>query len=127
VKTAEIHDNAIARDVKETLRKLQAAPVRRQQPGPGLPGQVAGRRQDAHPVAGPRRQDLTARSHHPPPPARCGGVVLPTPEFAVLDDTLKTQLAAYLQRLTETVDVVATLDDREASREMRDCSTRSRR
>jgi alkyl hydroperoxide reductase subunit F len=41
-----------------------------------------------------------------------------TPEFAMLDDTLKTQLAAYLQRLTETVDVVATLDDREASREM---------
>jgi len=25
VKTAEIHDNSIARDVKETLRKLQAA------------------------------------------------------------------------------------------------------
>ena len=35
VKTAEIHDNAIARDVKETLRKLKAA-----QYVPAHPGQV---------------------------------------------------------------------------------------
>src|SRR5512145_352109 len=38
----------------------------------------------------------------------------------MLDDTLKTQLAAYLQRLTHEVDIVASLDDREASREMRE-------
>ena len=38
----------------------------------------------------------------------------------MLDDTLKTQLAAYLQRLTDTVEIVASLDEREASREMRE-------
>src|SRR5512134_1671697 len=38
----------------------------------------------------------------------------------MLDDTLKTQLAAYLQRLTGTVEIIASLDDREASREMRE-------
>jgi alkyl hydroperoxide reductase subunit AhpC len=50
IKTAEIHDNAIARDVKETLRKLQGRPVRREEPRPGVPGQVEGRREDADPV-----------------------------------------------------------------------------
>ena len=38
----------------------------------------------------------------------------------MLDDSLKTQLATYLQRLTQPVDVVASLDERAASREMRE-------
>jgi alkyl hydroperoxide reductase subunit F len=38
----------------------------------------------------------------------------------MLDDNLKTQLAAYLQRLTDTVEIVASLDEREASRELRE-------
>jgi alkyl hydroperoxide reductase subunit F len=38
----------------------------------------------------------------------------------MLDDNLKTQLAAYLQRLTDTVEIIASLDEREASREMRE-------
>jgi len=38
----------------------------------------------------------------------------------MLDDTLRFQLAAYLQRLTGTVEIVASLDEREASREMRE-------
>ena len=37
VKTAEIHDNAIARDVKETLRKLQAAQYIAAHPGEVCP------------------------------------------------------------------------------------------
>ena len=37
VKTAEIHDNAIARDVKETLRKLQAAQYIAKNPGQVCP------------------------------------------------------------------------------------------
>jgi peroxiredoxin (alkyl hydroperoxide reductase subunit C) len=37
VKTAEIHDNAIARDVKETLRKLQAAQYVAKNPGQVCP------------------------------------------------------------------------------------------
>ena len=37
VKTAEIHDNAIARDVKETLRKLQAAQYVANNPGQVCP------------------------------------------------------------------------------------------
>jgi peroxiredoxin (alkyl hydroperoxide reductase subunit C) len=37
VKTAEIHDNAIARDVKETLRKLKAAQYVAQNPGQVCP------------------------------------------------------------------------------------------
>jgi alkyl hydroperoxide reductase subunit F len=38
----------------------------------------------------------------------------------MLDDSLKTQLAGYLQRVTQPVELVASLDDREASREMRE-------
>ena len=37
VKTAEIHDNAIARDVKETLRKLKAAKYVATNPGQVCP------------------------------------------------------------------------------------------
>jgi peroxiredoxin (alkyl hydroperoxide reductase subunit C) len=37
IKTAEIHDNAIARDVKETLRKLQAAQYVAKHPGQVCP------------------------------------------------------------------------------------------
>lgn len=38
----------------------------------------------------------------------------------MLDESLKSQLAAYLQRLTHAVDIVSSLDEREASREMRE-------
>jgi alkyl hydroperoxide reductase subunit F len=38
----------------------------------------------------------------------------------MLDHSLKTQLAAYLQRVTQPVELVASLDEREASREMRE-------
>lgn len=37
IKTAEIHDNAIARDVKETLRKLKAAQFVAEHPGQVCP------------------------------------------------------------------------------------------
>jgi peroxiredoxin (alkyl hydroperoxide reductase subunit C) len=37
VKTAEVHDNAIARDVKETLRKLKAAQFVARNPGQVCP------------------------------------------------------------------------------------------
>ncbi len=38
----------------------------------------------------------------------------------MLDDTLKTQLKSYLERLTRPVELVASLDDRPASAEMRE-------
>lgn len=38
----------------------------------------------------------------------------------MLDDNLKTQLKAYLERVTHDVDLVASLDDRPASQEMRE-------
>ncbi|HSV68586.1 MAG TPA: alkyl hydroperoxide reductase subunit F [Methylibium sp.] len=38
----------------------------------------------------------------------------------MLDDSLKTQLAAYLQRLTQPVELIASLDDRPAAQEMRE-------
>jgi hypothetical protein len=62
IKTAEVHDNAIARDVKETLRKLKAAQYVASAPERSLPGQVERRRQDPGPVAGPGRQDLKPRA-----------------------------------------------------------------
>ena len=37
IRTAEIHDNAIARDVKETLRKLKAAQFVANNPGQVCP------------------------------------------------------------------------------------------
>jgi alkyl hydroperoxide reductase subunit F len=42
-----------------------------------------------------------------------------TREDAMLDDTLKTQLQAYLERLRRPVEIVAALDDGEASAQMR--------
>ena len=36
----------------------------------------------------------------------------------MLDDNLKTQLKAYLERLTQTVELVASLDDSEKSQEL---------
>ena len=38
----------------------------------------------------------------------------------MLDDTLKTQLKAYLERVLHPVELVASLDDRPASAEMRE-------
>ncbi len=38
----------------------------------------------------------------------------------MLDDSLKTQLSAYLQRVTQPVELIASLDDRPASQEMRE-------
>jgi NADH-dependent peroxiredoxin subunit F len=38
----------------------------------------------------------------------------------MLDDSLKAQLAAYLQRLTQPVEIVASLDERDASNELRE-------
>ncbi|HWH74487.1 MAG TPA: alkyl hydroperoxide reductase subunit F [Methylibium sp.] len=38
----------------------------------------------------------------------------------MLDDSLKTQLAAYLERLTQPVELIASLDERPASAEMRE-------
>jgi peroxiredoxin (alkyl hydroperoxide reductase subunit C) len=37
IKTVEVHDNAIARDVKETLRKLKAAQYVAKNPGQVCP------------------------------------------------------------------------------------------
>jgi alkyl hydroperoxide reductase subunit F len=37
----------------------------------------------------------------------------------MLDDSLKTQLATYLERVTQPIELVASLDDGDASREMR--------
>jgi NADH-dependent peroxiredoxin subunit F len=42
-----------------------------------------------------------------------------TPDSAMLDDNLKTQLAAYLQHLVQPVELVASLDEREASLDLR--------
>ncbi|MFN6961970.1 MAG: thioredoxin family protein, partial [Rhodocyclaceae bacterium] len=36
----------------------------------------------------------------------------------MLDDTIKTQLAAYLERLVEPIELVATIDDSDASRQI---------
>ena len=38
----------------------------------------------------------------------------------MLDDALKTQLAAYLERVTLPIEMVASLDDSETGREMLD-------
>ena len=38
----------------------------------------------------------------------------------MLDATLKTQLKAYLERVTQPIELVASLDDRPASAEMRE-------
>ena len=69
IKTMEVHDNAIARDVTETAAQAQGCPVRRRPPERSVPGQVEGRREDPRPVAGPGRQDL--RPMHRAHPSRC--------------------------------------------------------
>ena len=37
----------------------------------------------------------------------------------MLDDSLKSQLKAYLERLAQPIELVASLDDSDASRELR--------
>jgi peroxiredoxin (alkyl hydroperoxide reductase subunit C) len=59
IKTVEVHDNSIARDVKETLRKLKAAQFVAKN-WSSLPRQVERRRQDLDAFFGPGRQDLIA-------------------------------------------------------------------
>jgi alkyl hydroperoxide reductase subunit F len=49
--------------------------------------------------------------------APCACPFAPTLENPMLDDTLKTQLQAYLERLQHPIELVASLDDSEASRE----------
>ncbi len=41
----------------------------------------------------------------------------------MLDDTIKAQLAAYLERITQPIELIASLDDREASVQMRELLT----
>ncbi len=41
----------------------------------------------------------------------------------MLDDNLKTQLASYLQRLQQPVELIASLDERDASAEMRELAS----
>jgi alkyl hydroperoxide reductase subunit F len=53
---------------------------------------------------------LPGRTRKPPP----------IPEHAMLDDNLKTQLAAYLERLRAPIELNAALDDSEASGELRE-------
>lgn len=62
IKTMEVHDNAIARDVKETLRKLKAAQFVANNPGNVCPAKWNRRRQDDQAVAGPGRQDLSCKA-----------------------------------------------------------------
>src|SRR5690606_4449728 len=82
----------------------QGRAVRRGAPGRGLPGQVAGGREDPQALARPRRQDLNGRKER---------------RRSMLDDTLKAQLAAYLGHLKRPIRITATLDEREASTQMR--------
>ena len=45
----------------------------------------------------------------------------------MLDANLKQQLQGYLARLTQPIEIVAALDDSDASREMQACCRTSRR
>src|SRR5690606_36369558 len=101
--------------------------VRRQPPGRGVPGQVEGRRQDPEAVAGPGRQDLSgnprSRAASPPgnapSPASSPPPVSPLPqESPMLDADLKAQLTAYMEKLAQPIELVASLDDSDASREL---------
>jgi peroxiredoxin len=161
IKLCEIHDNGIGRDAGELMRKVKAAQYVASAPGPGLPRQVAGRCGHADAFAGSGRQDLRPlqapgggrpahRTSRSPPqclralsaaPRVTGAadkVGSTTPislfdkDFAMLDANLKTQLKTYLERITQPVELVASLDDRPASAEMREllddivaCPTRS--
>ena len=99
IKIMEVHDNGIGRDAKELLRKVDGSAIRRFASGRSLPGKVdSGRR---HPVAVPGfgRQDLSGS----------GGM---------LDSNLKAQLQEHLQRISRPVELVASIDDGDKSREM---------
>ena len=70
------------------------------------------RREDAVAVAGPGRQDLTTRG--------CARPIASRDEWTnhACDANLKAQLKGYLERLTAPVELVASLDDIDESREM---------
>src|SRR5581483_1150223 len=98
---------------------------------PSVPGQVEGRREDADPVAGPRRQDLSSRHPRRSQSHRRAGRARPgrhrsnplathsqAPRITMLDDSLKGQLQAYLQRVNQPFELVASLDEQPSSREL---------
>ena len=66
----EVTAEGIGRNAAELLRKVKAAQYVAGAPGRGLPGQVGGGRGHPRALAGPRRQDLTAR------PSAAGGAAL---------------------------------------------------
>jgi alkyl hydroperoxide reductase subunit AhpC len=71
IKTIEVHDNGIGRDVKETLRKLKAA-----QYVAAHPGEVCPAKWNEGAETSPRRWTWSARSKAPParqPTARAPG------------------------------------------------------
>jgi peroxiredoxin len=78
--------------------------VRAQPPGRGLPGQVGRGRDHPGPVDRSRRQDLTP--HHQPR------------ETTMLDASTTAQLKTYLEKVTQPIELVATLDDGPKSAEL---------
>ena len=58
----------------------------------------------------PRRFDRAGRQRLPE--------IRTTMETAMLDAALKTQLAAYLEKLQQPIELVASLDDSDAAREL---------
>ena len=59
---------------------------------------------------------------HRPGRTRSGRVSRTFPEFniAMLDANLKTQLKAYLEKVSRPIEIVASLDDSDKSRELQD-------
>src|SRR5690606_37314427 len=110
----------------------QGGAVRGRASGRSVPGEVEGRREDAEAVARPGRQDLTrpdptlppaAGSHWPAAPSRAQRPGHPPPipnhgATAMLDADLKAQLAAYMEKLQQPIELVASLDDSDKSREL---------
>src|SRR5471030_2531263 len=86
------------------------------------------RRRHADPIAGPGRQDLNLD----PDRSTLGSTAMPDrasgPAFAqifvrnqiMLDATLKAQLKAYLEKVVQPIEIVASLDDSAKAREMQD-------
>ena len=96
IKIMEVHDNGIGRDARELLRKVKAAQYVASHPGEVCPAKWTPGAQTLGAVLGFGRQDLKA----------------------MLDGSLKAQLKGYLQRMSQPVEIAASVDDGEGSREM---------
>src|SRR5690606_3400357 len=128
IQAMEITAEGIGRDAGDLLRKVKAAQYVAAHPGEVCPARgkegdktLTPSRALVGKIRPPPRGPQEAAARNPSRAvmaARDTSLPLPSGAHAMLDADLKAQLAAYMEKLTQPIELVASLDDSEASREL---------